>query len=183
MQGFLFWGFFWGGFGTEDRWVEICTSQVAQRTHFIIHYGSVEKITKGAGIRPAEIATILCVEDLTLHGNSYSWDCTFKYKMKYQHQRRSPLSRDLWLSSTFLRRNLPSFLDECIAQIFKHTLLLFLLQLYKLQAMLERQFFKVSNVGCQLMMTDQQEDIFNLLVLSTIHTLREMGSTPQLKIP
>lgn len=37
-----------------------------------------EKITKGDGIHPVEIATILCVEDLTLHGNAYSWDCTFK---------------------------------------------------------------------------------------------------------
>lgn len=36
-------GFWGGGVGTEDLWEEICSSQVAQITHFIIHYGSVEK--------------------------------------------------------------------------------------------------------------------------------------------
>lgn len=71
------------------------------------------KITKGAGIWPAEIATVLCAENLRLHGNSYSWDCTFKYRMKYQCQ-RSPLSRVLCLSSTFVRKNLLIFIDECI---------------------------------------------------------------------
>ena len=93
-----------------------------------------EKITKGAGIQPVEIATILCVEDLTLHGNAYSWDCTFKYRMKYKHQIRSPFSRGLWLSSTFFRRNLTIFIYECITQLFKHALL-FIIIIIAIQAL------------------------------------------------
>lgn len=70
---------FWGGGLNEDLWEEMCRSQVAQITHFNIHYSFCGKdYSKGDGIHPVEIATILCVEDLTLHGNAYSWDCTFK---------------------------------------------------------------------------------------------------------
>lgn len=36
------------------------------------------KITKGAGLQPAESATIPCDKDSVLYGNSYSWDCMLK---------------------------------------------------------------------------------------------------------
>lgn len=38
----------------------------------IIHYGSVEKITKGVGMQPEQLTTTLCYEGPIMHDTSYS---------------------------------------------------------------------------------------------------------------